>query len=90
MDSLVYYGIWASVILAGLGIASIALFGLRSLTFGKVNPVSAVILLIPVVLIVVFYFVIGHWVTAAVWTLFVMFGLALLSLVLSGVRGLFT
>lgn len=89
MDSLVYYGIWASVILAGLGIASIALFGVRSLVFGKVSAVSAVILLIPVVIIVVFWLLLGNWITAAIWTLIVMFGLALLSLVFSGLRGLF-
>lgn len=90
MESLVVYATWAGVILCGLALVAIALFGLKSMIHGKVNPLTAVIILIPVALLAVLGFVTGDWAVAGIWTLVIMMGLAVLSLFLSGLRGLFT
>lgn len=90
MESLVVYATWAGVILCVLALLAIALFGIKSMIHGKVSILTAAIILVPVVLIVVLGFVTGDWAIAGIWTMIIMFGLAILSLLLSGLRGLFT
>lgn len=90
MDSLVVYATWAGIILCGLALVSIALFGLKSMIHGKVNPLTAVLILVPVVLLAVLGLVIGDWAVAGIWTMVIMFILAAISLLLSGIRGLFS
>ncbi len=89
MEGLVPIAIWISVILAGVGILVILLFGARSLMHGKISPLTLVIVVLPAVLLVLLGFVMGSWAEAGIWTLFIMAGLAILSLLLSGLRGLF-
>ena len=89
MDQIVFYAIWAGVILVALAILAMLLFGIRSMIQGKVEPLSIVMMAVPLVILVVLGLVIGDWVVAAIWTLIIMFALAALSLLLSGVRGLF-
>lgn len=89
MDSVSVYAIWAAVIILGLAILGLALFGVRSILQGKVNPFSAAAVLIPAIVLVIFGFVTGDWSVAGIWTLVVMMGLAAASLVVSGIRGLF-
>jgi len=81
--------IWAAIALAGLSILGMGIFGLRSLVYGKVEPLSIVIIAIPGILIAVFGFTMQTWVQAGIYTLVAMFGLALLGLLLTGVRKLF-
>ena len=81
--------IWAAIALAGLSILGMGIFGLRSLVYGKVEPLSVVIIAIPGILIAVLGFTMQTWVQAGIYTLIVMFGLALLGLVLTGIRKLF-
>ncbi len=90
MESLVVYATWAGVILCVLALLAIALFGIKSMIHGKVSILTAAIILVPVVLIVVLGFVTGDWAIAGIWTMTIMFALAVLSLLLSGLRGLFT
>lgn len=90
MESLVVYATWAGIILCGLALVAIALFGLKSMIHGKVNPLTAVLILLPVVLLAVLGFVLGDWAMAGIWTMVIMFILAAFSLLLSGIRGLFT
>lgn len=90
MSNIVPFAIWAAVIIMGLGLVGMLLFGLRSILHGKINPVTAVIILIPIVLLVVLGLVVGDWAVAGIWTMVIMFGLALVGLFLSGLRGLFT
>ncbi len=81
--------IWAAIALAGLSILGMGIFGLRSLVYGKVEPLSIVIIAIPGILIAVLGFTMQTWVQAGIYTLVAMFGLALLGLLLTGVRKLF-
>jgi len=81
--------IWAAIALAGLSVLGMGIFGLRSLMYGKVEPLSIVIISIPGILIAVLGASMETWVQAGIYTLVVMFGLALLGLVLTGIRKLF-
>lgn len=90
MDSLVVYATWAGIILCGLALLAIALFGVKSMLHGKISPLTAVLILVPVVLLVVLGLIIGDWAVAGIWTMLIMLALAALSLLLSGIRGLFT
>lgn len=81
--------IWAAIILAGLSLLGMGIFGLRSLFYGKADPVSIVLIGIPIVLLGVLGFTMETWAQAGIFTLVIMFGLALLALLLSGLRKVF-
>jgi hypothetical protein len=81
--------IWAAIALAGLSVLGMGIFGLRSLVYGKVEPLSIVIVAIPGVLLAVLGFTMQTWVQAGIYTLVIMFGLAALSLLFTGLRQLF-
>ena len=81
--------IWAAIALAGLSVLGMGIFGLRSLMYGKVEPLSIAIISIPAILIVVLGASMETWVQAGIYTLVVMFGLAVLGLLLTGLRKLF-
>lgn len=81
--------IWAAILLAGLSILGMGIFGLRSLGYGKVEPLSIVIIAIPLLLILGFGAAMETWAQAGIFTLVVMFGLALLALFATGVRKIF-
>ncbi len=90
MESLVVYATWAGVILCVLALLAIALFGVKSMIHGKVSLLTAGVILIPVVLLVILGLITGDWAVAGIWTMMIMFALAGLSLLLSGIRGLFS
>ncbi|NBB72747.1 MAG: hypothetical protein GVY35_03595 [Bacteroidetes bacterium] len=90
METIVPYAIWAALILAGLGVLSMGVFSLRNLAYGKVEPLSIAILIIPGVILGILGVVMDTWAQAAMTTLLVMFGLTLLGLLASGIRSLFT
>lgn len=90
MDSIVVYTIWLSVIVMGLAIIGLILFGIRSIAHGKISGMTAGIVLIPVILVVILGLIMGDWASAGIWTMMIMMILAALSLVISGARGLFS
>jgi hypothetical protein len=81
--------IWAAIILAGLSVLGMGIFGIRSLYYGKVQALSTGIIAIPGVLILILRGVMQTWVQAGIYTLVIMFGLALVGLLIAGVRQLF-
>lgn len=81
--------IWAAILLAGLSILGMGLFGLRSLFYGKVDPLSIVIIAIPGIIVAILGYTMETWAQAGIFTLVIMFGLAALGLLLTGVRQLF-
>lgn len=81
--------IWAAILLAGLSVLGIGIFGLRSLVYGKVEPLSMIIIAVPGVLFVVLGYSMQTWAQAGIFTVVVMLGLAALGLLLTGVRQLF-
>ncbi|ARA92785.1 hypothetical protein AWN76_006150 [Rhodothermaceae bacterium RA] len=90
MDTLVPYAIMAVLALVGLGLLAIVIFGLRNIAFGKVSPASIAIGTVPALLLIVLGFATGDWDWAAIVTVLVTAGLAILALLMSSIRGLFT
>lgn len=88
METIVPYAIWLCIILIGLGLAALLLFGLRSLTYGKVSPLSIVVIVIPFLILGGLGVATGDWTLAAIWTSVIMFLLGLLALFISGARSL--
>lgn len=80
--------IWAAILLAGLSILGMGIFGIRSLVYGKVEPLSIVLIAIPGVILVVLGYTMETWVQAGIFTLVIMFGLSLLGLLFTGARQL--
>jgi hypothetical protein len=89
MEGLIPIAVWAVIILIGLGLVGIVLFGARNILYGKISPITIGVVVIPAILLVVLGFAFGDWSLAAIWTLLIMFGLAAIALLISGVRGLF-
>lgn len=90
MEGIVPLAIWAALILLGLGLVAQVIFGLRNLTYGKISPISMLIVVLPVLLVVVLGFTVGSWAQAGVITVLVMFGLTAVALLLSGMRNMFS
>lgn len=88
MESLVFYLITAVVTLIGLGLAGMLLFGLRNIIWGKIKPLSIVMLVFPFLIMGAIGLSTGDWPYAAVLTVFVMIALAALGLVFSGIKGI--
>jgi hypothetical protein len=88
MDAILPLAVWLSIILAVLGLVAIAAFGLRSLSYGKVNALSVVIIAAPIVLVLILGLVMGEWDRAAIWTTVIMAGIALIGLAVYGVRSI--
>jgi len=89
MESIVPYAIWAAIILAGAGALLMVGFSVRSLTYGKVEPLSVAILAVPGALILILGLTMSSWAQAAMLTFLIMLVLTLLGLLISGVRSLF-
>jgi FtsH-binding integral membrane protein len=89
MNVILPIAIYAALGLAGLGILGMGISGLRSLTYGKVRPLSIGVIAIPIVLVLVLGFSMETWAQAGIFTLVVMFGLALLGMLLTGIRNVF-
>ena len=90
MDALIPILIWSALVIGGLGLVLILLFGLRKLTHGGTNPVTIGMLVLPGLVFVLMYFVMGDWALAGIWTFLIMLAMAFLALLLSGMRGAFT
>jgi len=90
MEGIVPLAIWAALILLGLGLVAQVIFGLRNLTYGKISPISMLIVVLPVLLMVVLGFTVESWAQAGVITVLVMFVLTAIALLLSGLRNMFS
>ncbi len=86
---IVGYTIWGALILVGLCVLCTVLFSTRGIFYGKVDKVSVGIMAVPLVLLVLLGFVMETWVVAGIWTMLIMFALALLALLASGTYRLF-
>lgn len=88
MGTIVSLAIWIALILLALALVGQVIFGLRNLTYGKISPISMLIVVLPVLLMLILGFSVDSWAQAGVVTLMIMFGLAVLALLFSGVRNL--
>ena len=97
-DTLAPILIWVAIGLVGLAILVLLLFGIRGLFYGKAEPLAIGSVVLPIVVLVVLGFVFQGaadsaaqaWAQAGIWTVIIMFGLGLLALLYSGVRGVFS
>jgi len=78
--------LWAAIGLAGLSVLVMGLSGLRSVWYGKVQPLTIAIIAIPGVVVVALGLTIETWVQAGIYTLVTMFALLLLGMVATGLR----
>lgn len=83
-----FIGITVVLAVTGLALLSMLLFGIRSFAHGKVSPITTVAVLLPVVLLVVLGFAMGDWASAAIYSILIMLGIAILAMLFSSVRGL--
>jgi hypothetical protein len=81
--------LWASIGLVGLSILVMGLSGLRSVWFGKVQPLTIGIIALPGALVVILGFTMETWVQAGIYTLVALFALLLLGMVGTGLRQAF-
>lgn len=90
METLVPFAVWAALIISGLSLAALLLFGIRSLASGKVNPISAAIVLLPLIVAALLGLALGDWAQAAILATLVVLVLAAVALLLTGIRGIFS
>jgi hypothetical protein len=88
METIVPYAVYLVLAIVVMGALAIVLFGIRNLTYGKVNPVTVALSSIPVVIMIILGFVMGDWAVAAIWTVLITLVLTTASLLLSSFRGL--
>ena len=77
---------WAAIGLAGLSILVMGLTGLRSVWYGKVQPLTIGVIAIPGILMVALGMSMETWVQAGIYTLAIMFGLLILAMIGTGLR----
>ncbi|NND71274.1 MAG: hypothetical protein HKN43_06825 [Rhodothermales bacterium] len=81
-------GIWIVLVLVGISLLSMLLFGVRSVAQGKVKPMSMAAVALPMIVLVVLGLVLGDWPTAAIYTVLIMIVVAALSMLLTSMRGI--
>ena len=89
MAGLVPYLIWAVIIVSGLSLLAIGIFGVRSLIQGKVDPLTIVLTMVSIALLGILGLVLGDWAHAAMLAFLISLALTSLVLLLSGLKGLF-
>lgn len=90
MDAILPYLLWAVVILIGVSLVAVALFGIRGIAYGKANMFTIASFLLPIVLFGILLLVQGDWIEAGVTTALIMFVVAGFGLLFTGARGAFT
>lgn len=88
MQGLVPYLIYASLIVTGLGLALMLIFGLRNVIQGKVDVVTAVILSLPAVAVGVLSMIMDTWADAFIYGVIGLLIVTALSLLISSFRTL--
>ena len=88
-NAILFWSIIVALGLSGLSILAMGLFSLRNVSYGKVRPVTVVLVTAPVLLLGVLGFTMQTWAEAGIFTVVIMFIVSLLGLLGSGVRSLF-
>ena len=88
--NLVVIAIYIVLGLIGLGLLGMLLFGVRSLVFGKVNPLTIAFVCAPFVLLLVLGFILPSWAEAGIVTVAITLAVSLCALFGSGIKGLFS
>ncbi len=88
-NAILFWSIIIALGLTGLSLVSIALFSLRNVSYGKVRPVTVVLVVAPILLLTVLGFTMQTWAEAGILTVVIMFITSLLGLLGSGIRSFF-
>lgn len=88
-NAILIVSIYIALGLGGLGILSMALFSLRNVTYGKVRPITVVLVVAPILLLGILGLTMETWAEAGILTVVAMFIISLIGLLGSGVRSLF-
>jgi hypothetical protein len=86
MEGLIPIAIWTVIVLIGLAVLTVAVFGVRNVAYGKVNLLSIAMVFFPLLILLALGMSMDDWGQAGILTLLIMLGLAALSLLLSGLR----
>ena len=78
--------LWTALSLVGLSVLGIAAAGLRSVWYGKVQPLTVGLVGLPGILFLGLRAVLGGWAQAGIYTLLVLFAVLLLGMVGTGLR----
>jgi len=78
--------LWTALALVGLSVLGIATAGLRSIWYGKVQPLTVGLVGLPGIVFLGLRAVLGSWAQSAMYTLVVLFAVLLLGMVAMGVR----
>ncbi len=87
---MVIFAIYIVLGLMGLGLLAMVAFGIRSAASGKVNVMTMGIVALPMVLLLILGFVMPTWAQAGIYTIAITLVGALLALLVTGLRGLFS
>ena len=87
---MVISAVYIVIALMGLGILAMAVFGIRSIMFGKINLMSMAMFAVPVLLLLILGLVMETWAQAGIWTIALTLVGCLLALLVTGIKGLFS
>lgn len=87
MEVIAIYIVFA---LLGLGLLGMVTFGIRSITFGKVNLSTMGFVCAPFLLLLILGFAMSSWAEAGIMTIAITLLGALVALFYTGLRGLFS
>jgi len=87
---MIVVAIYIVLILMGLGLLAMLLFGIQSLVFGKVNPYTMAFICAPFLLLIVLGLVLSSWAEAGIMTIAITLAAALLGLFATGIKNLFS
>ena len=76
--------------LLGLGLLAMVAFGVRSLTYGKIDTMTMIFMAVPIVILLLLGLIMPSWAEAGIMTILITLGLALLALLYTGAKGLFS
>lgn len=88
-NAILLVSIYVALGLGAGGLLLMGLFSLRNVTYGKVRPVTVVLVVAPVLLLGILGVAMETWAEAGVFTVVIMFILSLLGLLGSGLRSIF-
>ncbi len=87
---MVVVAIYIVLALIGIGLLAMVAFGVRSVAYGKINVVSMGIVVVPLMLLLVLGLVMPSWAEAGIWTIVATLISALVALLVTGIKGLFS
>ncbi len=87
---MVSIAVYIVLALMGLGLLAMVVFGVRSVMFGKISMGSMAIFAVPVLVLLILGIAMDTWAQAGIWTIVLTLAAALVALLVTGIKGLFS